>query len=41
MRRALLIAALLALLFAGLALYGIGHGDASFVAKNAKSFCFS
>jgi len=41
MRRALLIAALLALLFTGLALYGIGHGDASFVAENAKSFCFS
>jgi len=42
MRRALLIAAvLLGLLFTGLVLYGIGHGDAAFVAENAKAFCFS
>ena len=42
MRRVLLVAAVaLALLFTGLVLYGIGHGDASFVAENAKAFCFS
>ena len=42
MRKVLLLAAvLLALLLTGLVLYGIGRGDASFVAENAKAFCFS
>ncbi len=42
MRRALLIGAVvLALLFTSMVLYGIGHGDAAFVAENAKAFCFS
>jgi succinate dehydrogenase hydrophobic anchor subunit len=42
MRRAILVSAiLLALLFMGLVLYGIHHGDASYVAENAKAFCFS
>lgn len=42
MRKAVLIfVALLALLFFALVLYGIHHGDASYVAENAKAFCFS
>lgn len=42
MRRLMLIGIiLLALLFAGLLAFGIGHGDARFVAENAKAFCFS
>jgi len=42
MRRAtLILVAFLVLLCFGLVLYGIHHGDASYVAENAKAFCFS
>ncbi len=41
-RRAWLLAALLALLFAGLMAFGLSRGDAGYVRQNAsENFCFS
>jgi hypothetical protein len=41
-RRAWIIAATLALLFAGLLAYGLSRGDAGYVRQNAsENFCFS
>ena len=41
-RRAWIVAALLALLFAGLLAFGLSQGDAGYVRQNAsENFCFS
>ena len=41
-KRAWIVAAMLALLFAGLMAFGLSRGDAGYVRQNAsENFCFS